>query len=217
MKNRILWWGRALMACVLMSGMAHADSFQFKEGQDFLTISSPINVAGISSPYIVEYLWLGCSHCQALNPLLAKYEKATPDVTIVRRPAIGRDRWVFDAHVFYALQASGHAELIYPLMAFYHDFAASERRLPDRADLKTFLRQHQLDAQTFYRDMDSEATLEKLSLAYQDQNSLAIKGVPAFLVAGKYMVNLGAVSHAKDPNAYFTALLNYLLDKASKK
>jgi thiol:disulfide interchange protein DsbA len=216
MKRR-MW----LLASVLLAGMSvvvgtSAETLQFKEGQDYITVNPAVKVPGVKAPYVIEYLWLGCPHCQAMNPIVEKYEQANPKVTFVRRPAIGRDRWVFDAHVFYALEQSGNSKLVYKIMAFYHDFAASERRLPDRVDLKPFFVEHHIDADKFYRAMDSDATLDKLSLAFKDQDSLGIKGVPAFLVGGKYIVNLTSITHAKDPEAYFAALVDYLLTQAGK-
>ncbi|MDF0532841.1 DsbA family protein [Shewanella sp. A32] len=213
MKRHLVLLASLLLAAVSVSAIARAEDQSFKEGQDFITVKPAVKVPGVKQPYVIEYLWLGCPHCQAMNPIIEHYEHEHPKVKFVRRPAIGKDRWVFDAHVFYALQETGNGELIYKIMEFYHNLAGSERRLPDKEDLKPFLTQHHIDADKFYKAMDSDATLENLSAAYQDQEALGIKGVPTFLVGGQYIMTLASITQAKDPQARFEALMNYLVEK----
>nr|WP_324032637.1 thioredoxin domain-containing protein [Shewanella avicenniae] len=213
MKRGFMWLASAMLAMLAMSGLAQADD-EFKAGTDYTVLEQQIKDPDTKGPYLLEYLWLGCSHCQAMNPLVKAFEESHPKVSIVRRPAVGNDRWVFDAHVFYALFSMGHGDLIYDIMEYYRSLARSERRLPDLADVKGYIASKGIDPQQFEKMMDSDENLARLSVAYRDQQSFGLKGVPVFLVSGKYQIRFEALSKAKDPQTRFTALVEYLLKQS---
>ncbi|WP_115719885.1 thioredoxin domain-containing protein [Gallaecimonas mangrovi] len=219
MKRRFLLLASALLAIVSLTGIAHAETYSFKEGKDYIAIKDPIKVAGVKGPFVMEYLWLGCPHCQALNPLMMDYEASHPAVKMVRRPAMGNSRWVYDAHVFYALYNTGHGKLFNQLMMVYHNLVAKEHRLPDMddlEDLQPFLDKNNIDVTKFAAAMNSDATMNDLMVSLHDQQKLKANEVPFVLVGGKYEIKLSSLAGSKDAEARLTALIDYLLEKAAR-
>lgn len=208
MKRVLLNLAGGLLALLALTSVVNAA--EFTAGKDYKVLNTQLKDPSTKGPFLMEYLWLGCPHCQAMNPLVKAFEESHSKVSIVRRPALGNDRWVFDAHVFYGLFGTGNGAKIYDLMNYYRDTARKERRLPDLADIKAYLGNHGVDAAKFEQQMDSDATMNKLSAAYRDQQSIGLKSVPVLLVNGKYQIKLEALN-GKDPQARFAKLLDYLL------
>ncbi|MCH1917919.1 thiol:disulfide interchange protein DsbA/DsbL [Shewanella sp. A3A] len=211
MKRQLLALVTVVVAWFASVNLAHAETYEFKADVDYTVLKAPIKAAEAKGPYLLEYFWLGCPHCRAMNPMVKQFESANPKVSVVRRPGLGNDRWVFDAHVYYALQAMGKSSLVYDLMDYYHQLASEEQRLPDLADVKAYMTKQGIDAQKFEKAMDDDATLDKLSVAYRDQQALGLKGVPVFIVNGKYQLRFDGFAGVKEPAARFTALVEYLL------
>ncbi|KFZ37030.1 hypothetical protein HR45_13395 [Shewanella mangrovi] len=211
MKRGLVWCASLMLALMAVTGVARAENYDFKAGTDYTVLKTQIKDPGTKGAFVLEYMWLGCPHCRALNPLVQEFEKSHPEVKIERRPAVGNERWVFDAHVFYGLYGMGHSDLLYDIMDYYAQIAHDERRLPDGEDLKQYLRQKNIDPDKFMQVMNSEDTLKKLSASYKDQQTIGAKGVPVFLVNGKYQIRFEALTKAKDPKAQFIALVEYLL------
>ena len=75
----------------------------YKEGIDYRVVSG-IGVDKLSTPFIIEYFWLGCPHCQAFEQPLEHFLSANPDFKVIKRPAGGGARWTLDAKIYYGLE-----------------------------------------------------------------------------------------------------------------
>ncbi|WKE66203.1 thioredoxin domain-containing protein [Gallaecimonas kandeliae] len=209
MKLKLLLAGFLLALC----GQAFSASQGFSEGKDYKTLAEPIVVKG-KQPFLIEYFWLGCPHCQALNPLMMDFEKAHPGTRVIHRPAIGGPRWVWDAHVFYALMETGHGSLFNDFLDFYKAKRLADKKLPDLDDIKDYLDKHGVDSQAFVKAMDSDATMAKLERDLKDEETIGVHLVPTIVVAGKYLV-LAPHEGKEDQAKRYFALIDYLLAKAS--
>lgn len=192
-------------------GQAFAAGVDFKEGTDYEVLKTPVTV-DTDKPFLVEYLWLGCPHCQALNPYMLQYEKDHPNVEIVRKPGIGPKRWVLDAHIFFALYETGNGKLFAPLMDFYHNLETKERRLPDQNDINGFLKSHNIDQKSFNEAMTSFETMNNLQRTLKEEQSINLTAVPTVVVAGKYKLLAPAEGEGDAIKRYFE-LIDYLLKK----
>lgn len=211
MKRQLLALATVVLAWLASVNLAQAETYEFKADVDYTVLKAPIKAPEAKGPFLMEYFWLGCPHCRAMNPMVQQFESAHPKVSVVRRPGLGNDRWVFDAHVYYALQAMGKGKLVYDLMEYYHQIASEERRLPDLTEIKAYVAKQGIDAKKFEQAMDDDATLNKLSVSYRDQQALGLKSVPVFIVNGKYQLRFDGFAGVTEPEARFVALVDYLL------
>ena len=63
---------------------------------------------------VVDFFWYGCPYCYQLLPMLTAWEKSKPADVVVRRiPAILRQEWVPDAHLYYTLDTLGEADRLH--------------------------------------------------------------------------------------------------------
>jgi len=208
MKLQQILAGALVLACAFI-GQVQAADYQFKEGTDYKVIASPIKVKSVK-PYVIEYLWLGCPHCQALNPHMMQYEKTHPGVQIVRRPAIGPKRWVLDAHVFYALVNTGHGDLFNDLMTFYTQLREQKHQLPGQDEIDHFLNAHHIEESAFMKAMNNPDTMADLNTALNEERTIGLTAVPTVVVNGKYELQAPTEGGPDILSRYF-ALIDYLL------
>ncbi len=183
----------------------------FNEGAHYTVLSTPILEEG-QQRYLTEFFWLGCPHCQNFEPVLKGFLSAHPDVTLIRKhPALG-ERWAFDASIFYALEFSGHSELVTPLFELYRQTRESKNSLPDVAAINNFMQQQQLDAKALTEIAQSEQARQAMEQANRAMLDNRIQGVPSLVVNGKYLVNNELPDDIAGMDDYYE-LLNFLLNK----
>ena len=109
------------------------------------------------------------------------------DVTLRRVPAISSDGWEPFARSFYALETMGDlARLHWPI---YDNFHFDGKDLKDQATMVEWVGRNGLDMQKFKQLWESEATTEKVHAAHKMLDLYNIRGVPSFVIDGKYVTS----------------------------
>jgi thiol:disulfide interchange protein DsbA len=143
-----------------------------------------INTEGMTAPFLVEYFWLGCPHCQTFEPLLKGFTDTNPDVQILKKHAVMDARWAKDARVFYALKEMNKMEHFNDLFSLY-----KIKKLPTKADIEEFLTLKGIDKEEFFKIADkSDVVLKNIEESLKEMVSNKISGVPAVVVNGKYFL-----------------------------
>lgn len=188
-------WGLAIMVLVALIITALAwqrGQVQKEENKDsFMTLRSPSAPTGQKE--VVEFFWYGCNHCYALEPKLEAWKKTLPaDVRFRRVHVIWPDRSDVEAHarIHVALQT-----LKLPEQLHRDIFDAIQRdgiELRRVATLEKWVTDKGVDGKKFMDaygtggdDSSAVARLGRITMANE------IHGVPAMVVNGKYLTNLG--------------------------
>ena len=159
-----------------------------------------------SKPFILEYFWFGCPHCQDMEPKLNDFAK-DHGLSIFKKHAALNPRWGQDARIFYALEAMGRMDLIDEMFVLYAK-AAKEKRQPTRDDIKALVEAAGEQSVLFFDKVGSPEVLDKIQIGLNEMIKNKITGVPALVVNGKYIIK----SHADiKTEADFFNLLGYLL------
>ena len=157
-------------------------------GKDYFVIDTPL-AATPGKVDVVEFFSYGCPHCRDFNPLVKQWEgKAGGDIAFRKVPvSFGRPAWARLAGIYYAMEATGDlAKLDDAAFTAVHgerNTFPTEASVADWAASKGADRQKLLDALTGFsmpnliRRGDADATQAK------------IRGVPAIVVGGKYLIN----------------------------
>lgn len=184
---------------------APSAAFQFQQDVHYKQVDN-IDAEQARPPYLVEYFWFGCQHCQRFEPVLETILLRRPTLTLVRKHAAVAKHWQTDARIFYSLQQMDLEHLTKPLLELY-----SEKRQLTPVDLQQFLTTHQVDQPAFFEIAEnSEQVVEKMQQSATEMQDNQIGGVPALVVNGRYLI----LPHA-DINSLeaYLALIDYLLTK----
>lgn len=178
---------------------------QFEVDKHYRLVNN-IDPEQANPPYLVEYFWFGCQHCQRFEPVLETILLRRPELTLVRKHAAVARHWQTDARIFYTLQQMDLEYLTKPLLELY-----SEKQQMTPLDLQQFLSAHQVDQTTFFNlAQNSEQVMAKMQRSASEMQSNEIGGVPALVVNGRYLI----LPHAdiNDLETYL-ALIDHLVAK----
>ncbi|MBE0362958.1 thiol:disulfide interchange protein DsbA [Pseudoalteromonas ulvae UL12] len=173
---------------------------QYQEGVHYRIVSG-IDAEGAKVPFIVEYFWLGCPHCQHFEAPLQAYKAQQPELGFVRKHAILNESWANDGRIFYALQQTNNMDHFADLFDLYKQ-GMTQQRFDD------FFTRNDIDKEAFLTIAGQDATvIAKMQQSLKEMTDNKIHSVPAIVVNGKYLV----VPHddLRSNEAYF-ALVDYL-------
>ncbi|NRA70510.1 MAG: DsbA family protein [Gammaproteobacteria bacterium] len=171
----------------------------YKEGIDYRVVSG-IGVDKLSTPFIIEYFWLGCPHCQAFEQPLEHFLSANPDFKVIKRPAGGGARWTLDAKIFYGLE---HLNKLAHLPQLF-DLYRGKQVLPNKQVISEFLQSIEIEPPSFFELINTNAKISaRVAENVKEMAANQLKGVPAIIVNGKYLVTAG-------PDTDFFGLVKYL-------
>ena len=157
-------------------------------GREFQVLETPRPVTTGPRIEVIEFFYYGCPICYEAQPHLARWlNKVANDVTLRRVPAISSDGWEPFARSFYALETMGDlARLHWPI---YDNFHFDGKDLKDQATMVEWVGRNGLDMQKFKQLWESEATTEKVHAAHKMLELYNIRGVPSFVIDGKYVTS----------------------------
>ena len=171
----------------------------YVEGVDYRIVKN-INTGDLKAPFIIEYFWLSCGHCQKLEKPLQEFKQQHPDVGFVRKHAVLSERWVMDARLYYALEETNNIQHFDEFFSLYMQGMTEER-------FNLFFEKNNIDKDAFLKIAgSSEAILAKMKENLQEMSDNKMTSVPSLVINGKYLI-------MKSDNGDYFKLVNYLLEK----
>ena len=155
----------------------------FQEGVDYRIVEG-IDIEGAVEPFIVEYFWLGCPHCQALEEPLHQFLAKNPDFSVIKKPAAAMPRWALDAHIYYGLAQVGKLDQLDNLFELYRG-----KPLPEKEHIATFLTSIEEEPASFFNMISANQQIkQRIATNIAEMQSNKLNGVPSIIVNGKYLV-----------------------------
>lgn len=179
---------RFLLASLLALVVLNAPcAEQYREGEHYQLIATPLAVQDPSKVEVTELFWYGCSHCFHFEPLLSKWLKTKPENVVFRRiPAVFAENWVPHARAYFAAEALGVLDRFHsPLFKAIHEEA---QKIFDEASLIQFAAQQNIDEADFRSAYTGFAVDGKVKQATLYTRGAGITGVPSVIVNGKYRI-----------------------------
>ena len=170
-----------LAACV--SARAQAIS-----PKDFQVLDPPRRVATGERVEVLEFFYYGCPVCYEAQPHIARWlMKAGPGVAVIRVPAAFTASSESFAHTFYALGAMNQvARLHWPLYENHH---FDGKALNEEKNVVAWVSGNGVDAARFTELWHSDRVKAQVDAAKKSLESYGVKGVPTFVVDGKYLTS----------------------------
>lgn len=207
---------KAVLMAATLGLAANASAAQYEEGKHYETIDARAS----KKPEVKEFFSFYCPHCNTFEPIVAdlktmlkegvKFKKSHVNFVGPRDPEIQ------------TVLAQGYATAtVLPnsdkLVAAVFDHIHTKRaRINELADMKDIFVAQGVTAEDFDKYYNSFSVRTMASKMTRDQEYYqqkgALKGVPTFIVNGKYRLILGADSGISDEKS-MADLINYLADK----
>ena len=182
---------------------------QLAVGRDFVEIKPPLQADNPAKIEVIEFFSYACPHCSDLNPIIKKWAAKLPaDVAFKRVPvSFNSPFYVLMAKLFYALEGTG--EMAKLDAAVFDAIHVKGLKLIDDKSILEWATAQGLDAKKFSDAYSSFGVVSKVKRADQMAQASKIRGVPALVVDGRYLVTGQEIkSHADQ-----LALTDKVIDK----
>ena len=193
------------LAAMLMIPMVHAAP-QFKEGVNYDVVSQ----TGSAQPEVMEFFSYFCPHCAKFEPIAEDLKKSLPEgVPMKKNPVafLGRE---MGPEMQRAYAVANLLNVEGKLTPAIFDKIHTQRQYPQsRTDVKQIFVDNGVPAEEFDGAVDSFAVSGMVSQFDRNTESYNVRGVPAFLVNGKYMVKIESITSQEQ----FNQLVKFLLAK----
>ena len=180
---------------------------------DYDVISAPIATIDPKRIEVVELFFYGCPHCFALEPDVVAWTKALPKNVYFRRvPAVFTQtpHWIPLARAFYAAEILGLTDKLHH--DFFNAVHLSGQNLNDREVLLKLVQKLGANRKQFEQALDSPEVNKRVAQSQQISNASGAKGVPAFVIDGKFITS---VTQTGTPERLF-ATMNDLITQAQQ-
>lgn len=185
---RNLLFGAVFASLSLMGAPAIAADIQ--AGKEYTELSNPVPVSEPSKIEVVEVFWYGCPHCFAFEPTINPWaEKLPEDVKFVRIPALFGGIWDVHGQMFVALEAMGVEHKVHT--AVFNAIHNERKKLATPDEMADFLAGQGVDRDAFLKTYNSFGVKSRIEKDRKLVEAYGIQGVPAMIVNGKYLFDLG--------------------------
>lgn len=155
---------------------------------------------------VLEFFWFGCPHCADMHPRMQAWASQLPaDVAFGLRPAVFRDSWVAGARLHHTLAALG--ELERRAEAVFEAVQLDEADIAQEAVLAKWVAAQGLDRERFFGLYHSDGVKARAAAAAQISKDYQLRGVPAFVVDGRYLTSNGFTGSASETLAVVDKLI----------
>ena len=202
-----------ILATLLLLGLPLAIlAADFQEGKDYRLLEKPVPTSTGDKIEVVEAFSYACPHCFSLEPATAEWLKTKPEnVELIHIPAVWRPDWEALARAYYAAAQLGVLDKVHkPLFEAIH---TEKKQLGTPEQLADFFATQGVDKTVFLNAYHSFAVETRVQRAKQLIQRYAILGVPAFIVNGKYFVDLSLAGSS--PRLF--EVIDYLVAKENNK
>lgn len=194
-----------LATLALICGLAQAETY--REGVDYEVLQQPGKVEVPGKIEVREFFSFSCPHCFRLESFTAEWKPTlADDVNFVLTPAAMRKDWEPLAHAYYVAEALGKLEQIKPEL--FDAIHVKQEKLYTQAELAGFFKRYGVSEDDFNKLFNSFSVRVKVRQATALAKTYRLRGVPALVVNGKYLVSSQAGKTFTDSLAVVDFLIN---------
>lgn len=201
---------RAWVLGVLLAAGCAAAQAQPVAGRDYQQLSPPRPVSTGERVEVIEFFYYGCPVCYEAQPHIARWlMRAGPGLTLLRVPAVFTESSESFARTFYALGAMNHvARLHWPVYDNHH---FDGRQLNEEKNIVAWVGANGVDAARFAELWRSDAVKAQIDAAKKALVTYDVKGVPSFVVDGRYVTSARMAGGVKE----VMAVVDHLVARAT--
>src|SRR3954469_18042720 len=177
-----------LVVAALILACAAAPQAQPVSGRDYSELSPQRPISTGERVEVIEFFYYGCPVCYESQPHIARWlMRAGPGIVMLRVPAVFSESSESFARTFYTLGAMNQiARLHWPLYDNHH-FDGKE--LDQEKNIVAWVSSNGVDATRFAELWHSDQVTAQVDAAKKTLDTYGVKGVPTFVVDGKYLTS----------------------------
>jgi thiol:disulfide interchange protein DsbA len=164
---------------------------------------------------IIDFFWYGCPYCYELLPIMSAWEKRKGAEIAVRRiPAVLREGWLADAHLYYTLELLGEAERLHATV--FNSVHKDQLRTSDQQAVETWAVQNGIDRQKWASAYTNIEVRNRVVRAMELARNYDVRGTPAVVVDGRYQTGGGIAGGLGNVPAVLDALVDLAREQRKK-
>jgi protein dithiol oxidoreductase (disulfide-forming) len=196
MNNKIVRLVRPLIAAgILLLAARGASAIELTEGVQYKLLK-PAQTTDVApgKVQVVEVFWYACPHCYAIEPKIVAWNaKGRPAyVEFVRMPATWNELLKTHARVFYTAELLGKLSQLNE--EIFREINVKGDRMDTPEKIEAFFVSHGVSKADFQKAFSSFAVESKIRQAEEMNRRFKITGTPTWVVAGKYVTDVGMAS-----------------------
>jgi protein dithiol oxidoreductase (disulfide-forming) len=185
---------------ILLAAASATVQAQPLAGREYVVLDPPQPAAAGERIEVIEFFSYGCPVCYAAEPYITRWHmKREAEVEFRRVPTPLPAAWAPFAYAYYALEATGLLERLHWPVFDNHHFDG--RRLNNEKNFLDWLSANETDALIVKQALDSPEVRAKVEAARVLLDTYNIRGVPTFVVDGRYVTTArmaGGVAEVMD-------------------
>lgn len=195
-RRGVLCWLGAVAGSVTIASRAAFAQVQRSFEESFRAIT-PQPTAAADKIEVIDFFWYGCPYCYQLLPLFEAWEKSKPADVVVRRiPAILRQEWVPDAHLYYTLEVLGEADRLHTKVfdAIHRD----RMQVTDIEGWSKWAAANGIDRSKWEAAYNAKEVRDRVVRAVDLGRDYDVRGTPVVIVDGRYQTGSGQSGSVKN-------------------
>jgi thiol:disulfide interchange protein DsbA len=188
---------KAWVLAILLAAACAAAQAQPVSGRDYQELSPPRPVSTGERIEVIEFFYYGCPVCYEAQPHISRWLlRAGPGLALLRVPAVFTESSESFARTFYTLGAMNQiARLHWPVYDNHH---FDGRRLNEEKNIVAWVGSNGVDTARFQELWKSDEVAAQIAAAKKALETYDIKGVPSFVVDGKYVTSARMAGGVKE-------------------
>jgi thiol:disulfide interchange protein DsbA len=164
---------------------------------------------------VIDFFWYGCPYCYQLMPLIEAWDKTKPaDVMLRRVPAVLREEWVPEAHLYYTLEQLGAADRLHTKV---FDAIHRDRMLAtDREAWAKWAAANGIERAKWDETYNAKAVRDSVVRAVEMGREYDVRGTPVLVVDGRYQTGGGLAGSLKNVMPTVDGLVNLTRERRKK-
>ena len=196
----------ALIVLVLSLFCSFAFSKDYQEGRHYELIE-PLPTRNPEKIEVIEFFWFGCGHCFSLEQLIKDWKsEVSSEVDFFRLPVVWNAQTKTHAKLFFATETLQVPEAIQGIFSAIH---YNRKMMLSDKEIIPFFQGYGIQEDKYLAATNSFGLKNNLRKAELFAFKYGIKGVPAFIVNGKYKVSATREIGTED----LLDVVNYLIEK----
>lgn len=197
------------------SRLASAQSSERAFEDSYRTITPQATASG-DKIEVIDFFWYGCPYCYQLLPMIEAWEKNKPADTVLRRvPAVLREEWVADAHLYYTIELLGAADRLHTkaFEAVHRDRVL----VTDREAWAKWATANGIDRVKWDEAYNEKSVRDNVVRAVEMGREYDVRGTPAVVVDGRYQTSGGLAGSLKNVMPTVSGLINLARERRKKQ
>ena len=213
-RRNILYLAVGGLAQLAGAGVVAAQTQERPFEQSYRSITPQATLAS-DKIEVIDFFWYGCPYCYQLLPMITEWEKSKPADVVVRRiPAVLRQEWVPEAHLYYTLDALGAAERLHTKV-----FDAFHRDRLQATDLEAWGKWAEvngIERATWDEAYNAKGVRDNVVRAVELGRDYDVRGTPVLIVDGRYQTGGGQAGSLKNVMPTIDGLINLTRERRKK-